>query len=81
MIPIYDLEVGTEFKEAVVQELLGKSFKLSDLDYVIVDVIDIRGDKMVYAEARQPARGAKRAAFHLNDLHRLADFPEDLRSA
>ncbi len=63
------------------EELLGKSFKLSDLDYVIVDVVDIRGDKMVYAEARHPARGAKRAAFHLNDLHRLADFPEDLRSA
>lgn len=63
------------------QELLGKSFKLSDLDYVIVDVIDIRGDKMVYAEARYPAHGAKRAAFHLNDLHRLADFPEHLRSA
>lgn len=63
------------------QELVGKSFKLSDLDYVIVDVVDIRGDKMVYAEARQPARGARRAAFHLNDLHRLADFPKDLRSA
>jgi len=67
--------------EAVVKDLLGKSFRVSDLDYVIVDVIAVRGDWMVYAETRQPARTARRAAFHLSDLTRMVGFGRDARTA
>lgn len=63
------------------KDLLGKCFRVSDLDYVIVDVVAVRGDWMVYAEARQPARAARRAAFHLSDLTRLAGFRQEARSA
>ena len=56
-------------------ELLGRSFRLSEMDYVIVDVVDVSGEWMVYAETHEQKRSApKRAAFHLNDLHRLADL-------
>ena len=56
-------------------ELLGRSFRLSEKDYVIVDVVDVSGEWMVYAETReQQCPGPKRAAFHLNDLHHLADL-------
>ena len=63
------------------KDLLGKCFRISDLDYVIVDVIAVRGDWMVYAESRQPARTARRTAFHLSDLTRLAGFDQDVRTA
>ncbi|MCP5179831.1 MAG: hypothetical protein H6993_07445 [Pseudomonadales bacterium] len=62
-------------------DLLGKSFRLSGHDYVIVDVVDVRGEWMVYAETRQPAQGSIRAAFHLSDLHRLGEFAPTLQSA
>ncbi len=56
-------------------ELLGRSFRLSEMDYVIVDVVDVSGEWMVYAETHERQHsGPKRAAFHLNDLHRLADL-------
>lgn len=63
------------------KDLLGKSFRVSDLDYVIVDVVAVRGDWMVYAESRQPARTARRAAFHLSDLTRMAGFNAEARTA
>lgn len=65
----------------VVNDLLGKSFRVNDLDYVIVDVIAVRGDWMVYAETRQPVRTSRRAAFHLSDLTRMAGFGRDVRTA
>ena len=56
-------------------ELLGRSFRLSELDYVIVDVVDVSGEWMVYAETHErTAATPRRAAFHLNDLHRLSDL-------
>ncbi len=61
--------------EVDMHELLGRSFRLSELDYVIVDVVDVSGEWMVYAETQERAnKGPRRAAFHLNDLHRLADL-------
>lgn len=54
------------------QELLGRTFSLGEGEYRVVDVRQLSGDVMVYAEAlaaeTSPDRKPKRAAFHYGDI-------------
>jgi hypothetical protein len=51
------------------EHLVGKRFSIDDMDYAIVDVRNIRGDTMVYAEpTRQKPAGPGRAAFRYVDI-------------
>ena len=49
-------------------ELVGKTFSLEQGSYTIVDVRNIDGDMMVYAELPEGARGPGRAAFRYADI-------------
>jgi hypothetical protein len=50
------------------EQLLGQRFSLEDVDYAIVDVRNIQGDTMVYAEPAVAAAGPGRAAFRYADI-------------
>jgi len=50
------------------EKLLGQRFSLEDMDYAIVDVRNIQGDTMVYAEPAEQAAGPGRAAFRFADI-------------
>ncbi len=50
------------------QQLLGQRFSLENIDYAIVDVRNIQGDTMVYAEPAVEAAGPGRAAFRYADI-------------
>ncbi len=50
------------------QYLVGKHFVLNEVDYAIVDVRNIEGDSMVYAEPVQADKGPGRAAFRYADI-------------
>ncbi len=49
-------------------ELVGKRFNLEPSDYTIVDVRNLDGEMMVYAEPPEPAKGPGRAAFRYSDI-------------
>ena len=54
------------------RDLLGQTFSVGDGEYRVVDVKQLSGEMMVYAEptSAQQAEQAKpkRAAFHYNDI-------------
>ena len=56
------------------QDLLGRRFSVGEGEYRVVDVRQLSGELMVYAEAtgEEPAAGAPRkprkAAFHYGDI-------------
>lgn len=50
------------------EQLLGQRFSLENVDYAIVDVRNIRGDTMVYAEPAVEGAGPGRAAFRYADI-------------
>ena len=63
------------FRQAVedsMRELLGRTFSVAEGEYRVVDVRQLSGEVMVYAEATSPDRTSdrrpKRAAFHYGDI-------------
>lgn len=62
------------------QDLVGKVFAVGDGEYRVVDVRNLGGESMVYAEvveqtiaADGPRRGPQRMAFHFSDIADLID--------
>lgn len=55
------------------ENLVGRRFSLDETDYAIVDVRNIRGDTMVYAEPTKQAQGPGRAAFRYADIESQLD--------
>jgi len=51
-----------------VQNLVGKQFTIDERDYAVVDVRNIRGDAMIYAEPLNSQAGPGRAAFRYVDI-------------
>lgn len=58
------------------ENLIGKSFQLEETQYAIVDVRNIKGDTLVYAEPASGAAGPGRAAFRYVDIESLLDPAE-----
>ena len=55
------------------QDLLGRTFSVGKGEYRVVDVRQLSGEMMVYAEPlgeQAEARKPRRAAFHYNDIAR-----------
>ena len=50
------------------EHLVGQRFSIEEIDYAIVDVRNIQGDTMIYAEPAAPAAGPGRAAFRYADI-------------
>lgn len=54
------------------RELLGRTFSVAEGEYRVVDVRQLSGEVMVYAEPTARDRGAdrrpRRAAFHYGDI-------------
>ena len=50
------------------QNLVGRQFTINECDYAVVDVRNIRGDAMVYAEPLNTKAGPGRAAFRYVDI-------------
>ena len=59
--------------------LVGRRFSLDDTDYAIVDVRNIQGDTLVYAEptkdGAKTGKGPGRAAFRYADIESQLDAP------
>ncbi len=55
------------------RELVGQKFSVADVLYLIVDVQNVAGAVMVYAEDQAKRLGPKRAAFHYDDIADLID--------
>ena len=55
------------------RELVGHTFSVADVLYLIVDVQNVAGMVMVYAEDQAKRLGPKRAAFHYGDIADLID--------
>ncbi len=55
------------------RELVGHTFSVADVLYLIVDVQNVAGMVMVYAEDQAKRLGPKRAAFHYDDIADLID--------
>ena len=62
------------------QDLVGKVFAVGDSEYRVVDVRNLNGESMVYAEvvekavaADGPRRRPQRMAFHFSDIAELID--------
>lgn len=51
-----------------VENLVGKQFSIDQTEYAIVDVRNIQGDTMIYAEPVTAAAGPGRAAFRYVDI-------------
>lgn len=49
------------------EDLVGKSYTIDESQYRVVDVRNIDGEVMIYAEPPH-AKGPGRAAFRLNDI-------------
>ena len=58
---------------SVMRELVGHKFSVADIPYLIVDVQNVAGAVMVYAEDQDKRLGPKRAAFHYDDIADLID--------
>jgi hypothetical protein len=56
-----------------VENLIGKNFRLEETQYAIVDVRNIKGDTLIYAEPAAGAAGPGRAAFRYVDIEPLID--------
>lgn len=50
------------------ESLLGRRFSLQDVEYAIVDVRNMQGETMVYAEPASASHGPGRAAFRYADV-------------
>ena len=50
------------------EHLVGQRFSIENTDYAIVDVRNIQGDTMIYAEPAVAAAGPGRAAFRYADI-------------
>ena len=61
----------------LVEYLVGKQFRIDKTDYAIVDVRNIQGDTMIYAEPTKTASGPKRAAFRYDDIESKLDGSTD----
>ena len=61
------LGLTNQSSETVVENLIGRSFTIDESQYQVVDVRNIDGEVMVYAEPPH-AKGPRRAAFRLNDI-------------
>lgn len=48
--------------------LVGRHFIIDDTDYAIVDVRNIKGDTLIYAEPAAQSAGPGRAAFRYVDI-------------
>ncbi len=55
------------------ENLVGRRFSIDDMDYAIVDVRNIHGDTMVYAEPTTKSAGPGRAAFRYVDIETRLD--------
>ena len=56
------------------QEVVGKCFRVETIEFVVVDVRNIDGEVMVYADRAGLPNGPGRAAFRLSDVEgKLAD--------
>lgn len=55
------------------ENLIGKNFQLEETQYAIVDVRNIKGDTLIYAEPASGAAGPGRAAFRYVDIEPLLD--------
>jgi len=64
------------------RELLGQTFSVADGEYKVVDVRQLSGEVMVYAEelgtGSQAAHRPKKAAFHYGDI--ASRFESDERT-
>ena len=58
------------------ENLIGKNFQLEETQYAIVDVRNIKGDTLVYAEPASGSAGPGRAAFRYVDIESLLDPAE-----
>ncbi len=58
-------------------EIVGRQFNVDEVCYTVVDVRNIIGDTLVYAESDAEERGrSARAAFHYTDIEMiLSDAP------
>ncbi len=62
------------------QELLGRTFSVADGRYKVVDVRQMSGEAMIYAEKLDTTDDAKagrrprRAAFHYGDIANLINY-------
>ena len=62
-------------KENLVNELVGKLFYIDGSGYTVVDVHNIDGEMMIYAEPPESVKGPGRAAFRYADIeHQLGVF-------
>ena len=61
----------------LVEHLVGKQFRIDETDYAIVDVRNIQGDTMIYAEPTKTASGPKRAAFRYDDIESKLEINTD----
>lgn len=59
------------------QDLVGIQFSINEQDYAVVDVRNIRGDTMVYAEPVNAAAGPGRAAFRYADIESTLQLKGD----
>lgn len=57
-------------------ELLGRTFNLEENCYTIVDIRNIDGEMMIYAEQPEGARGPGRAAFRFSDIESQISLEE-----
>ena len=55
------------------ENLIGKNFRLEETQYAIVDVRNIKGDTLIYAEPADRAAGPGRAAFRYVDIKPLIE--------
>lgn len=55
------------------RELVGHKFAIADVLFLIVDVQNVAGAVMVYAEDQAKRQGPKRAAFRYDDIADLID--------
>jgi hypothetical protein len=51
-----------------VDNLVGRHFRIDETDYAIVDVRNIKGDTLIYAEPAAQSAGPGRAAFRYVDI-------------
>ena len=58
------------------EELVGKKFAIDDASYAVVDVRDVDGVVMVYAEPVEGSKGPGRAAFRFTDIQNQLDDAE-----
>ena len=57
----------------IVENLVGRHFRIDETDYAIVDVRNIKGDTLIYAEPSAQSAGPGRAAFRYVDIESKLD--------